>query len=119
MDPLQRLWDSTEQLHSRFGTHTRVEAQMRVFFEEVYEFTSSISDTRIGPGIVSAEAVDVIVTVFSALQAAGIPFDRLADAIVSVAVKNDAKDWTTHEIRNGKISRRQHQPDRDSAALSK
>ena len=119
MDALRRLWDSTEQFHTRFGTQTSVEAQMRVFFEEVYEFTAEMANPLGSEYKRVVEAADVIVTVCSALQSAGVRFEDIAAAIEDVAQKNDAKTWHTHEIRNGKISRKPPQPDRDAASDAK
>lgn len=109
-DVLRALWDSTAALHERFGTHGRIDAQMRVVFEEVYEFTASVVSDE---GMLSLdtvdEATDVIVTLMSTLQSMGASFDHVAAAMQHVIAKNDAKTLDTHFVhpKTGKITRRE------------
>lgn len=109
MDMLERLWNSTTDLHARFETgDAPVGAQMRVVFEEVYEFTAAIHtiDGELDTAI--EEGVDVMVTVLSSLMSVGASLSDIAEAFERVASKLDAKlPGVTHYVneQTGKITR--------------
>lgn len=112
-DALKRLWDSTEALPKRFDLEVSPDAQMRKFFEEVYEFSKAVARdeaNRMSYGDPLFESVDVLVTMMLNLQLRGWTFAEFEAAMVRVANKNDAKTPENYEVRNGLITRKQVQP---------
>lgn len=109
-DLLAELWQSTANLHKRFygEDYPTFEAQYRVFFEELAEFTQTINEPyEIADMQATHEAADVIVTLLGLLQGHEFLFVNLASAIESTIAKNDAKTIETHFVRpDGKIARR-------------
>lgn len=55
---------------------------------------------------VKKEALDVVVTVMGLLQAHGVTWEYVEWTANEVAKKNDAKTLDTHELVNGKITRK-------------
>lgn len=117
-DLLQELFESTASLYERFGvSDTHPLNRQRIFMEEALELIqasaklSFYDDTgNITPVVVVQntvdEAADVLVTVCGLLLAHEIDPDALSKSIERVIAKNDAKTGTTHELINGKITRR-------------
>lgn len=104
---LHKLWDSTAAFHKRFGTMEEPDfedAQMRVLFEEFYEFIDAM---RKGYGQAS-EFADFIVVGMGLLMASGYKLEQLQAAMTRVAEKNDAKTLETHAKDNkGKVAKRE------------
>lgn len=111
-DIINRLWNSTDDLHRRFDKYPPdANETLAVFDEESTEFTSVAWEIwNEGEGSVgecAQEAADVVVTVLATLTALGITREQFADACAAVAAKNDAKTHDTHYIRaDGKIARK-------------
>jgi NTP pyrophosphatase (non-canonical NTP hydrolase) len=110
----EALVRSTADLHERFGTRQTVDEALIIFREECGELTDAallLDATRDIYGInhdIEREAVDVIVTVLGVLHVFGISTGELADALLAVAKKNDAKTHLTHEVNAaGKIARKE------------
>lgn len=104
---LNRLWQSTIDLHKRFYPDTlpSLEARLRVFTEEYGEFLHAIytKSTR----ECELECADLIVTAIGLLDARGSKPEYLDDAIAHVIDKNDNKTLETHTLgKNGKITRK-------------
>lgn len=109
---LSALLDSTRALHERFGVPFRVDIAERLVAEEFRELMreSVLCDADWYDGDkspLSCEAVDLFVVTLGLLQAHGVSDDDLAEAIAAVIAKNDAKTTATHELVNGKITRRE------------
>jgi hypothetical protein len=109
-DDIAALWASTDSLHRRFGKYPpKVMQTLKVFDEEIIEFGDEVlaAGDDFDPAKVAEEAVDVMVTVLATLSALGIRREQLDQAVQKVIAKNNAKDHTTHYIReDGKIARR-------------
>lgn len=73
---IKSLWDSTEQLHHRFGLYPpKLPAVVRVMYEEFAEFTNAIySGTE---QEITHEGADLAVTICAVLMSAGHSFDSL------------------------------------------
>ena len=114
---LSALLESTRALHERFGVLFRVDVSERLVAEESYELLRASAEAEyISIGGIDSdrermklthEAVDLIVVTLALLQAHGVTDDDLAQAIDAVIAKNDAKTHATHELVNGKITRRE------------
>lgn len=114
---LSELLRSTRELHARFGVPFRVDVSERLVAEESYELLreSALYDMIDSMGYyaddalvyVVEEAVDLFVVTLALLQAHDVTDDMLAQAIEHVIAKNDAKTAATHELVNGKITRRE------------
>lgn len=120
---LSELLRSTRDLHERFGVPFRVDVSERLVAEESYELLrASVSFQaleRLAPHRVykvrsvdyrrdvAFEAVDLFVVTLALLQAHDVTDDMLAQAIEHVIAKNDAKNWVSHDLVNGKITRRE------------
>lgn len=110
MSDIVELYRSTAALYARFEVEPTLENTSRRFFEEVCEFKEACdyeaftdSDTRI---LIANEAADVLVTTIGMLLAMGMKPHELAAAISRVIAKNDSKTHATHELVNGKITRK-------------
>lgn len=102
-DALKQLWDSTYELPRRFSLRVSDDAQMRKFFEEVYEFTKAI---ELGSIHARHEAVDVLVTMMLRMQLQGVTYEDFERAVMIVIDKNDAKTPETHCVIDGMIKRK-------------
>lgn len=109
-EPFELGWFSTKGLHHRFGLqNTTPEKRVRKFMEEVAELVAASTLYEAGVGDRShllKEAADVYITMCGTLQAHGIIFSELENAVVSASLENDAKNDTTHHVVNDKITRR-------------
>ena len=114
MSALEQLWASTAALYERFGLDaitTPPAKRRRIFMEEATELVeASVIEVEYqfeeySHGV-SREAADVVVTVIGLLQAHGISLEQFTEAVSSVVEKNDAKTLDTHELVNGKITRK-------------
>lgn len=107
MDALTRLFISTTALYARFGLTARStppEQRRKFLMEEVGELIAdSATHER---GCMTEEAADVIVTVLGLLQSHGVTLAEINAACELVALKNDSKTTDTHELMNGKITRK-------------
>lgn len=106
---LRTLWNSTQNLLSRFGLKAQTDAQLRKVVEEVYEFAVEVNKPeswKLDSESELKEAADVIVTVLSVVQSRGWSFEDLERAVEAVVEKNAAKTHDTHEVMNGMIVRR-------------
>lgn len=109
-DTLERLWTSTANLYERFDLDAPIEDRQRKFREEVDEFLWEVKVFSYGGADVAAlteEAMDVFVTTIGLLQKYGVRLEEVQERAEFVASKNDAKDHTTHELRDGLIARKQ------------
>lgn len=106
-DALTTLWDSTAAFHKRFGTMEEPDfedAQLRVLFEEFYEFIDAIHKGYSQ----ASEFADFIVVGMGLLMASGYKLEQLQTAMTRVAEKNDAKTLETHAKDNkGKVAKRE------------
>lgn len=102
---LHDLWYSTQDLFKRFNLKPSTDAQMRKFFEEVYEFSKEVNQNREKEKIVQ-ELVDVIVVGMAVCQNLGVSYDDLDNAVWYVIEKNNAKNLNTHEVKNDMIVRK-------------
>lgn len=109
-DLLSQLWESTSNLHKRFygDDYPTFEAQYRVFFEELSEFTQAINESyEMADMQPIEEATDLLVTMIGLLQGHEFLFVNFMQAIENTIAKNDSKTLQSHEIRaDGKIARR-------------
>lgn len=107
-DSLYELLRSTRALHERFGVPFQVDVAERLCAEEFRELirASVLCETTGEFWHLSEEAVDLFVVVLGLLQAHNIPNSHLEEAIENVIAKNDAKTHDTHELRDGKITRK-------------
>lgn len=108
-DPLINLWQSSIDLPKRFGLEVDIDAQMRYFFQEVYEFTEAVLAFSMGAGDsdeIPRELADVLVTMLLAAHKCGVPLEEVIEQVYATAAKNDAKNSVTHEIRNRQIVRK-------------
>lgn len=102
-DLLKALWDSSSGLYNRFDVYPPdLDAQYRVFHEEIAEFTTELYRGSHE----DKEAVDVLVTMLGCLMAVDVTYEDFAAAIQIVIDKNNSKTHQTHKINsNGKIAR--------------
>ena len=113
----EALVRSTDDLHERFGTRQTVDEAVEIFEEETDELVAAALWTITGGvhtqaerAAALAEMVDVIVTVLGIARAMRIKPGELADALLTVAKKNDAKTHDTYAINAaGKIARKGEQ----------
>lgn len=108
---LQALWQSTEDLHTRFFTDNPPEfsARWRKMFEEISEFTDEVSmPTEFGCDKATKEAADVVVTIIGLLQARDCVFEQFEIACQHVVSKNDSKSLDSHFVNEkGLIARKE------------
>lgn len=106
-DPLKALFDSTRDLHERFGVQPSTPTQIPVFLEEVREFLQEVLREDFQPDNFAQEAVDIFVTVFGFFLERGVSYEELVKQIQTVIDKNNSKTHETHHVNeNGKIARR-------------
>lgn len=103
------LYRSTNTLHTRFETRQTLREALACFDEEVREFKTEVLDaaslTYSLP--LTEEAIDVIVTILGILRAYNVDDAHLAMMLRTVALNNDAKTTSTHEVNAaGKIARK-------------
>lgn len=111
-DKINALYQSTVNLHERFGIDLPAPiAVQRVFEEEVRELIEASHE--VDQGVAGAqqhmaeEAADVFVTVLALCWSQGISLEDIEQAVSKVVTKNAAKTWETHHINEtGKIARR-------------
>lgn len=105
-DTLKLLWDSTADLHERFGLPIPdTAAVLPVFREEVREFLDAmdVCDTVHA----REEAADVAVMLCAVLMSTGASYEDFMAACLKVVQKNNAKTHETHAINSaGKIARK-------------
>lgn len=108
MSDIVELFRSTAALYARFEVEPTLENTSRRFFEEVCEFKEACDygEFTDAMDLIADEAADVLVTTIGMLLAAGVGAKALQAAIERVIVKNDSKTHTTHELVNGKITRK-------------
>ena len=110
---LRSLWEGTRELFNRFDLVPTIDAQLRKFHEEVYEFTREVtifswvlSPSDVTREHVLEEFVDVMVVGIVILQRMGFDYFDIQHAIDKVVEKNNAKTHLTHEVRNHQIVRK-------------
>jgi hypothetical protein len=103
---LTTLWDSTVAFHERFDTLSEPgfdDAQLRVLFEEFYEFVDAMHKGNSE----LLELTDFIVVAIGLLVRRGYELGQLQMAMIKVAEKNDAKTLATHaKDAKGKVARK-------------
>lgn len=106
MNGIARLWNSTKELHERFGVYPPLTIRViRVFLEETREVVQAalLED---GDSL-ACEIADNIVTALALGIARGVALEQIEAAIERVAAKNDAKTHETHQLNAaGKIARK-------------
>jgi phosphoribosyl-ATP pyrophosphohydrolase len=106
INPLKRLWESTEDLYRRFDLDAPMVDRVIKFNEEAHEFLTEALKTTGENGALVVEGWDVIVTIIGILQKSGISMDQFFGYEEVVSNKNNAKTHETHVIHNGLITRR-------------
>lgn len=96
MTDLNNLWTSTENLHLRFTGKPNMDAQRRVFAEEAFEFMEATFKGDVDAMI--DEGLDVLVSMMSTLQSAGVTYEDFTERMIYVVTKNDAKTLDTHFV---------------------
>lgn len=105
MNTLKTLWDSTENLHRRFGVYPPAREQVvRVMFEELSEVVEAASG-GVKPDT-AAEVADLRVTVMGYCMAAGVPFEMFEHALAATQISagleqmtvDIALEWTARRV---------------------
>ena len=101
----ERLMQSTEALHQRFGTGQGAYQAWQIMYSEMSEvltahYNGETEHTK-------HELIDVLVTWLGFVRACGFTVDDVMALAEEVAAKNDRKTHDTHTvIGGGKITRR-------------
>lgn len=108
-NPLELLWNSTQNLYDRFDLDAPMSDRVRKFEEEVEEFLTEVRAFEYGVGWETAlteEANDVLVTITGILQKRGIKLEYWFMSMNEVSDKNNAKTLETHVVHDGLITSR-------------
>ncbi len=105
---LGNLYRSSHDLIDRFGLTPNVETAWEKFQEEIDELDMEIVIFGLDDDLddLAAEAVDVLVTLFNVVRAAGVSEQQFICAIRDTWRKNDSKDSSTHSVVDGFIERK-------------
>lgn len=109
---LKKIWISTANLYERFGLSHTVDNGIKGMTEEINEVFDAMAKLGVDEDNLgkrqdlAQEAIDLLVTVMSALMAMNIQYAELEYAANAVIQKNDAKSHITHVVYNNKITRK-------------
>lgn len=105
---LKQLWESVEDLHTRFAIIPAINLDMRLFFGDVYSFSSEVTQAAYSSGEgsmgvnVHLEAKDVLVGMIGVMRSLGFTYEDFSFAIRAAAAEYNRADPETHIIRDGK-----------------